>query len=41
MSVTKEWLETDGMGGYAMGCADSINRRRYHGLLLSAAEPPG
>ncbi len=35
-----EWLETDGLGGYAMGAADGIRTRRYHGLLVAAARPP-
>lgn len=33
----REWLLTDGLGGYAMGCDDGIRRRRYHGLLLVAS----
>ncbi|HEU0031373.1 MAG TPA: amylo-alpha-1,6-glucosidase [Kofleriaceae bacterium] len=35
-----EWLETDGLGGFAMGTADAIRTRRYHALLLAATEPP-
>jgi predicted glycogen debranching enzyme len=35
-----EWLETDGLGGYASGTTLGINTRRYHGLLLVALEPP-
>lgn len=35
-----EWLETDGLGGFAMGAADGIRARRYHAVLLSAARPP-
>src|SRR5688500_3203447 len=35
-----EWLETDGLGGFAMGTADGVRTRRYHGLLLTAATPP-
>jgi len=35
-----EWLETDGLGGFAMGCVDGIRRRRYHGLLIAATTPP-
>ena len=30
-----EWLETDGLGGFASGTAGGIRTRRYHGLLLS------
>ncbi|HEY0192191.1 MAG TPA: glycogen debranching enzyme N-terminal domain-containing protein [Kofleriaceae bacterium] len=35
-----EWLETDGVGGFAMGTADGIRTRRYHALLLAATHPP-
>ncbi len=38
--MTREWLETDGLGGYAMGAADGIRTRRYHALLLAATVPP-
>ena len=37
----REWLETDGLGGYAMGTADGVRTRRYHGLLVTATHPPG
>ena len=36
-----EWLEADGLGGYAMGAADGIRTRRYHAILLAATQPPG
>jgi predicted glycogen debranching enzyme len=35
-----EWLEADGLGGFAMGTASGVRTRRYHGLLLVAATPP-
>ena len=35
-----EWLEADGLGGFAMGTADGIRTRRYHAILLVAAHPP-
>jgi predicted glycogen debranching enzyme len=35
-----EWLEPDGLGGFAMGTADGIRTRRYHALLLAATHPP-
>src|SRR5258706_11089743 len=38
--MTTEWLEADGLGGYAMGSADLIRRRRYHAFLLAATKPP-
>src|SRR5436305_13960927 len=36
----KEWLETDGLGGFASGTSDGIRTRRYHALLLVATTPP-
>ncbi len=36
----REWLETNGLGGYAMSTATGENTRRYHGLLVAAARPP-
>ncbi len=35
-----EWLETDGLGGFASGPAVGPRRRRYHALLLTATNPP-
>ena len=35
-----EWLEADGLGGFASGTVDDIRTRRYHALLLHAASPP-
>ncbi|MES1228153.1 MAG: glycogen debranching enzyme N-terminal domain-containing protein, partial [Armatimonadota bacterium] len=35
-----EWCLTNGIGGYAMGTVSGANTRRYHGLLVSATEPP-
>ncbi|HYC77148.1 MAG TPA: amylo-alpha-1,6-glucosidase, partial [Planctomycetota bacterium] len=35
-----EWLETNGLGGYACGTASGLRTRRYHGLLVAAARPP-
>ena len=37
----KEWLEADGLGGFAMGTASGRRTRRYHALLVAAASPPG
>src|SRR5437016_12318271 len=37
---TAEWLEPDGLGGFASGTVDDIRTRRYHALLLHAATPP-
>lgn len=38
---TREWLATNGLGGYASGTACGANTRRYHGLLVAALDPPG
>jgi len=38
--MTTEWLETDGLGGFAMGTSDGIRTRRYHAMLLAATAPP-
>ncbi|MEO0325065.1 MAG: amylo-alpha-1,6-glucosidase [Myxococcota bacterium] len=38
---TREWLEADGLGGFAMGTASGLRTRRYHALLVAAAAPPG
>src|SRR5262249_3438002 len=35
-----EWLEADGLGGFASGTATGTRTRRYHGLLLTATTPP-
>ncbi len=35
-----EWIETDGLGGFASGTAGGARTRRYHGLLLAATQPP-
>ena len=39
-STRREWLVTDGLGGYAMGTVAGLRTRRYHGLLVAAAEGP-
>jgi predicted glycogen debranching enzyme len=40
MDSQAEWLETDGLGGFASGTVNQIRTRRYHALLLAAAHPP-
>jgi predicted glycogen debranching enzyme len=35
-----EWLEPDGLGGFASGTASGLRTRRYHALLLAATQPP-
>src|SRR6187200_3273086 len=39
-SSALEWLETNGLGGYASGTVCGALTRRYHGLLIAALEPP-
>lgn len=36
----REWLETNGIGGFASGTISGANTRRYHGLLTAATRPP-
>jgi predicted glycogen debranching enzyme len=36
----REWLETNGIGGFASSTVPGINTRRYHGLLTAALHPP-
>src|SRR6184192_1663424 len=35
-----EWLEADGLGGFASGTVSGIRKLRYHALLLTATTPP-
>ena len=39
-SSRMEWLDTNGIGGYASGTISGTNTRRYHGLLIAAMNPP-
>lgn len=36
----REWLVTNGIGGYASGSIPNLLTRRYHGLLMAALQPP-
>lgn len=36
----REWLETNGMGGFASGTISGANTRRYHAILTAATKPP-
>jgi len=40
VSTRREWLLTNGIGGFASGSVSGINTRRYHGLLVAAVNPP-
>jgi predicted glycogen debranching enzyme len=37
---TREWLITNGIGGYGSGTISGELTRRYHGLLIAALQPP-
>jgi predicted glycogen debranching enzyme len=39
-SFRREWLETNGIGGFASSTIAGIHTRRYHGLLTAAIHPP-
>jgi predicted glycogen debranching enzyme len=36
----REWLVTNGIGGFASGTISGNSTRRYHGLLIAAMQPP-
>lgn len=38
--AAKEWIVTNGIGGYASGSLSGANTRRYHGLLVASFQPP-
>ena len=38
--VTREWLVTNGLGGYASGTVAGVITRRYHGMLIAALPAP-
>jgi len=39
-ATSREWLETNGLGGFASSTIVGLNTRRYHGLLIAATQPP-
>jgi len=39
-ALRREWLETNGLGGFASSTITGLNTRRYHGLLTAATRPP-
>ncbi len=39
--IRKEWLLTNGIGGYSSSTLILSNARRYHGLLVASLMPPG
>src|SRR5262245_18809723 len=38
--LSREWLVTNGLGGYAAGTIGGVITRRYHGLLIAALPAP-
>lgn len=40
VAEAREWLVTNGIGGYASGTIAGTLTRRYHGLLMAALKPP-
>ncbi len=40
LAEQREWLVTNGIGGYACGTVAGLLTRRYHGLLIAAMDPP-
>ncbi|MEX2491248.1 MAG: amylo-alpha-1,6-glucosidase [Nitrospirales bacterium] len=40
MAERREWLVTNGIGGFASGTVAGSLTRRYHGLLIAALKPP-
>jgi len=37
---SREWIETNGIGGYSSSTVSGAHSRRYHGLLVAATKPP-
>jgi predicted glycogen debranching enzyme len=40
VSLSREWLETNAIGGFSSSTIIGLNTRRYHGLLTAATKPP-
>ena len=40
LDCAREWLETNGLGSFAMGTLAGPGTRRYHALLCAATRPP-
>ena len=39
-AVAREWLVTNGLGGFACGTVAGANTRRYHAFLMASLRPP-
>ncbi|HEV2101641.1 MAG TPA: amylo-alpha-1,6-glucosidase [Candidatus Acidoferrum sp.] len=40
LAESREWLVTNGLGGFASGTSAGTSTRRYHCLLMAALQPP-
>ena len=40
LAEEREWIVTNGIGGFAFGTVAGSLTRRYHGLLIAALDPP-
>ncbi|NJN85929.1 MAG: glycogen debranching protein [Leptolyngbyaceae cyanobacterium SL_7_1] len=40
IAACREWMVTNGIGGYGSGTVAGVLTRRYHGLLVAALHPP-
>ena len=38
--LTKEWIITNGLGGFSSSTILGANTRKYHGLLVAPLTPP-
>src|SRR4051812_24983844 len=38
--ISKEWIVTNGLGGYSSSTIIGANTRRYHGILIASLKPP-
>lgn len=38
--ISREWIVTNGIGGYASSTSIGANTRAYHGLLIASLSPP-
>ena len=39
-AIEKEWIVTNGLGGFASSTIIGVNTRKYHGLLVAPLKPP-
>lgn len=40
-AISKEWVITNGLGGFASSTIVGANTRKYHGVLVAPLNPPG